>query len=309
MHWCRVDALLDQRVVGDGGFHAFGAQGLRQDRADDAVAVAGRHQVGRNRPGQGHRVLGGLVAIAVAQGDLVARDAGHEDDAVGHRRAVGHVIRAVGAEDLGGIAFTLADRATVIEQRTEFAHRDRQVGTQQVLPEELVERTACGALQERCTAGMAGGVPRVFIVAGKLHQRAEHRRQGGLAIAFDGRQDAPAEETGGVLGQPDEVVGVLHDQQRNARRGGAVADQEHRHSRVALAQLDQQFGAVGVAFAGVHFPADEYALNGRVRAQDRGGIDETFRSQNTDATSLYVVDQLIQGAAKHRSLVRRTADQ
>ncbi|MNN18956.1 hypothetical protein D3C81_1321780 [compost metagenome] len=309
MHWCRVDALLDQRVVGDGGFHAFGAQGLRQDRADDAVAVAGRHQVGRNRPGQGHRVLGGLVAIAVAQGDLVARDAGHEDDAVGHRRAVGHVVRAMGAEDLGGVALALADGTTVIEQGAQFADRDRQVGTQQVFTEELVERTPCGALQERCTAGMAGGVPRVFIVAGKLHQRAEHRRQGGLAIAFDGRQDAPAEETGGVLGQPDEVVGVLHDQQRNARRGGAVADQEHRHPGVALAQLDQQFGAVGVAFAGVHFPPDEHALNGRVRAQDRGGIGEAFRGQYADATSLYVVDQLIQGAAKHRSLVRRTADQ
>ncbi|MCY1174637.1 hypothetical protein D9M73_148460 [compost metagenome] len=199
MHWRRVDALLDQRVVGDGGFHAFGAQGLRQDRADDAVAVAGRHQVGRNRPGQGHRVLGGLVAIAVAQGDLVARDAGHENDAVGHRRTVGHVVRAVRTEDLGGITFALADGAAVIEQGAQFADRDRQVGTQQVFTEELVEGAPGSALEKRGAAGMARGVPGIFIGPGKLHQRAEHGRQGGLAIAFDGRQDTSAEEAAGVL--------------------------------------------------------------------------------------------------------------
>ncbi|MNT65541.1 hypothetical protein D3C72_2035320 [compost metagenome] len=102
---------------------------------------------------------------------------------------------------------------------------------------------------------------------------------------------------------------MLHDQQRNARRGGTVTDQEHRHSGVALAQFDQQLDAVGVAFAAVHFPADEHALNGRVRTQDRCGVREAFRSQDTDATSLYIVDQMIQGAAKHRSFVRWAADQ
>ncbi|MNX87086.1 hypothetical protein D3C86_1189990 [compost metagenome] len=305
----RIDAVLDHRIVGDGRFHAFGAQGLREDRTDDAVAVAGRHQIGRQRPGQGHRVFCGLVAVTVAQGDLVARDAGHEDHAVGHRRTVGHVVSAVGAEHLGGVAFALADGAAVVEQRTEFTDGNRQVGTQQVLPEEFIERPACSAFQKRGATGMPRCVPGVFIGPGKLHQRPEHRRQRGLTIALDGRQDAAAEEAAGVLGQPDEVVGVLHDHQRNARRGAAVADQEHRHAGIALAQADQQLDALVVALAFIHLPTEQHTLDGRVRAQDRGGVAQGFRRQHVNGALFHVVDQLLQGATEDGALVRRAADQ
>ncbi|MCY1375461.1 hypothetical protein D9M69_628770 [compost metagenome] len=118
----------------------------------------------------------------------------------------------MGTEHLGRVALALANGATVIEQRTQLTDRDRQVGTQQVFPEELVERPARGAFEKRRATGVTGGVPGIFVGPGKLHQRSEHRRQGGLAIALDGRHDTSAEEAAGVLGQPDEVVGVLHDQ-------------------------------------------------------------------------------------------------
>ena len=67
----------------------FRLQVFRVDRADDAVAIAVRHEKDRDRPGHHQAMLDGFVAVAVAQGDVVLRQARHEYDAVGARRAVG----------------------------------------------------------------------------------------------------------------------------------------------------------------------------------------------------------------------------
>ncbi len=92
---------------------------------------------------------------------------GHQDDAVGGRRAVGDVIGAVRTEHACRIAFAGADRAAVIQQRAQFADRDRKVGAQQVLAEELEEGPAGRMLQEGDAAGMAGRVPGIFVRAGR----------------------------------------------------------------------------------------------------------------------------------------------
>lgn len=299
----RIDMAFDQRVIGDRRFDAFGTQGLRQDRADDAETIAGRHQIGRDRARQRHRMFGGLVAIAVAQGDLIASHAGHEDDAVGHRRAVGHVIRAMSAKHLGRIALTLSDRTAVVEQRTQFTDGDRQVRAQQIFAKEFVERPARRAFQKRRTARMARRVPGIFVAAGELQQRAEHRWQNGLTIALDCSHDPTTQEAAGVFGQPDEVIGVLHDDQRDAGRGAAITDQKYRHAGVALSQCGEQIDAFLMVRAVVHFPAEQHALNRRIGTQNRLGVTQAFRREHTDGALLHVTDQLDKSPAKHAAFV------
>src|SRR5215469_17921290 len=98
-------------------------------------------------------MLDRLVAIAVAESDLVARHAGHQNDPVRGRGAIGDRIAAMGAENPSGIALALADRPGMVEQRAELADRDREVGAQQALTEEIKE----GPPRRRLEEGRATG--------------------------------------------------------------------------------------------------------------------------------------------------------
>ena len=81
------------------------------------------------------------MAIAVAEHEVAPADHAVPDDLVRRRRAADDEQRFVGAEDARGVALALGDRPGVIEQRAELADRDRDVGAQRVLAEEL-DRTA-----------------------------------------------------------------------------------------------------------------------------------------------------------------------
>ncbi len=77
-----IGNALGKRVIVDQLVDRYPSETFGGNRADDAVVIAHRHEVGRNRPRHRHRMLGGLVTIAIAQRDLVATDACHQDDAV-----------------------------------------------------------------------------------------------------------------------------------------------------------------------------------------------------------------------------------
>ena len=200
----------DQRVRLDRPPDRRGPELVRRDRPDDAVAVAQRHVVVRDRPRHREAVLDRLVAIAVAQRDLAGRHRRHEDDAVRRRRAVGHAVGAVGAEHARGVLLRLADRPGVVEQRPELADRDRQVGAQQPLAKVVVEHSPDRRLEERGASGVPRRVPRILVNAAELAERRGHRRQHLLDVPARRRLDTPAHERRGVLEHPDELVGELH---------------------------------------------------------------------------------------------------
>ena len=227
------------------------------DRADQAEVVPRRHQVGRDRPGQRHRVLDRLVAIAVAERDLVARHARHQDHPVRGRRAVGDEIGAIGTEHAGGVALGFADRTRVVEQRTQLADRDRQIGPEQLLAEELEEGTAGRVLQERRAAGVPRRVPRVLVGPGECGQGLEHRRQQRRPIAIDRGGDPAADEVGGILEQPDVVVDLLEDLGGHLGERAARGEQEHRQLRGARAHGGDDLARALVIRRPGQFPVDQ----------------------------------------------------
>ena len=82
MNRLRVYPLADQSIVGNGFLHGLPSHPRGMNRADDAVAVAGRNQVSRNGAGHGNRLFNRLVTVAVAERHLIADDAGHENNPV-----------------------------------------------------------------------------------------------------------------------------------------------------------------------------------------------------------------------------------
>ncbi len=150
-----VRGVGEHRVLGARGHRArregAGGDPLRdrpgrdaggRQRSGEAVAVAGGDEVDRTGARDDETVQDRLVAVAVHQGDLVAGRAEVADQAVAGGVAVQDEIAALGAEDPRGVALRLADRPGVLEQRTEFLHRDRQVAAQQSFPEVVVEGPA-----------------------------------------------------------------------------------------------------------------------------------------------------------------------
>ena len=122
-------------------------------------------------------LLDRLVAIAIAERDLVVADARGHDRAVRRGRAVQHGVRAVRAEHARGVALARADRARVAEHRAERAALDAHVGAKQVLAVEVEERAADRRLQERDAALMARRGPRVLALAVVARERCGKRRQ------------------------------------------------------------------------------------------------------------------------------------
>jgi hypothetical protein len=113
-------------VGGDALGDGFRLQPFRRDGADDAVPVTRGQQVNRNASAEREAMLDGLVAVAIAQHELVASYRGRKDNAIRRRTAVGYAVRGVGSENPGGVFFTFPDRTCVIEQGTQLGHaKDR----------------------------------------------------------------------------------------------------------------------------------------------------------------------------------------
>ena len=85
------------------------------------------------------------------------RDHAVPDDLVGGRCTADDEEGLVGSEYARRIALAFGDRPGMIEQRSELADRDRNIGAKRVLAEELVKQVADGALAE----GNAAAMPRV----------------------------------------------------------------------------------------------------------------------------------------------------
>jgi hypothetical protein len=116
VHRPGIGALRHHRVGLDSGLERGRLEPLRGDGADDSVAIAQRNQVARDCARHHQAVFDRLVAVPVAERDLVPGHGGHEDHPVRHRSAVGHRVGAVGAEHLGGILLVLAHETGVVEQ-------------------------------------------------------------------------------------------------------------------------------------------------------------------------------------------------
>ena len=112
----RLDPFRDEGVRLDRRLDRLRRKPLGKDGTNDAVAVAHRDQVGRDASGHHQTVLDGLVTVAVAQGDLVARHGGHEDHPVRHRGAVGDRIGPMRPEHARRVFLVRTHRSAVVEQ-------------------------------------------------------------------------------------------------------------------------------------------------------------------------------------------------
>ncbi|MNF64621.1 hypothetical protein D3C84_463610 [compost metagenome] len=258
-----------QRAVGEFLRDRLGGQFAVRHRADQATRVAPRAQVQRHRAGLVQRVVQRLVAVAVDQHGI----------AVGHRRVQDHLVagrtatdrkeRVVGAKYPGRIALRLGYRAGVVVQRTQLADRHAEVGAQHLLAVEIEEAAPHRGLHERRAAGVAGGVPGVFVGAGEVHQGAEEWRQDAVHVATGRRFDAPGNELGAVFGLPDEAVDILDKGQWHlALMGPAHAEHDRQVGGTPADLLDQLHGLVRVVFA--QAPTDDHATVSRV------GTDRDF---------------------------------
>ncbi len=129
-------------VIPHGSLDGLGRQAMGRDGTDEAVMVAGWQEIGGDGSGHGNGMLNGFMAVAVAESRLIARHAGHEDNTVGRGGAIRHVVGPVRAEHTSGVGLALANRTGVIQQRTEFTHRNGQVRTEDVFAEKVEERPA-----------------------------------------------------------------------------------------------------------------------------------------------------------------------
>ena len=299
-----LHAARHQRVVLDAIGDRRLRQPLRRNRADDSVAIAQRHQVLRDAAGHHQAVLDGLVAVAVAQRDLVARHRGHEDHAVRHRGAVGHRVAAMRAEHARAIALVFAHRAGMVEQGAQATHADGQVRAQHVLAVEVEEDASHRRLEERGAALVAGRVPGVFEVQRELHHRRGQRRHHDFEIAADRGRHAATDKSGGVLERPDELVHLAHDVDRDVGRFDALGQQEDRDLVVARADVLDERARAGVILVVAQRPVDQQRMDGRVRGDHGTAVFGRERLDHFDVAALHFGDEGARGA----SFGRRSAE-
>src|SRR5882672_2165264 len=94
-------------------------------------------------------------------------------------------------ENTRGVLFALADGTTVIEQRTNGCHADREVRAKHVLAEVIEEYFRHRRLEKSSATQMTWRAECVFTHIGLPQHRGEHRRQQVLAITPDRRFDPP----------------------------------------------------------------------------------------------------------------------
>ena len=278
----RVGGAGRERVGANRGLDRRRREPLWRNRTDDAVAIAQRHEVGRDAAGQYQPVLDRLVAVAIAQRDLPFADRRGEDQPVGCGRTVGHAVAAVGAEDARHVLLVFADRAAVIEQRSEFADADREVGPQQVLAEVVEEDAADRRLEERGAAGVPGRVPRILVFLREPHQRRRERRQQDFEVSASGRRDPPADERRRVLDRPDELVHHLHHVDRDRRGLAALGHEEDGDLVVARPHQSEEPARIRVVAVVAERPVDEHGMDRRVGDDHRGSVLRRQRFHHGD---------------------------
>ena len=167
---------------------AFLRESRRRDGTDDSVAVAQRNEIARNSPRHDEAVLDRLVAIAIAQRDLIATHCRHEDDAVRHGGAVGHAVGAVRTKYTRRISLVFSHRPRVIEQRPQTADADRDIGPQEVFAVVVEKDSPHWRFEKGRATRVAGCMPGVCVLLRELHDRRGQRRHHRIDIATDGRQ-------------------------------------------------------------------------------------------------------------------------
>ena len=265
-----VAVFRHERVRLDRSLDGLLLEPVGRDGSDDPVAVSQRHEVARDGSRHDEAVFDRLVAVPVAQGDLIPGDGRHEDDPVRHGRAVGDAVRAMRAEHPRRIPLVLAHGSRVVEQRPEAADADRQVGAKQVLAEVVEEDPADRRFEERGAAVVARCVPRVLVLLGELHHCARQRWHHHFEIPPHGRDDASPDERSGILQGPDELVDILHHLDGDGRCLIALRHQEDRDLLVARAHQVEQPSGARVVLVATHRPVHEDGMDGRV-GDDHGG--------------------------------------
>ena len=164
-------------------------------------------------------LLDRLVAVAVAERDLVLADDGAEDRAVRAGGADEDVVAAVRSEDARRVLLRFLDRARVVEQRSERTALDAGIGAEQVLAVEVEEQPADRRLGEGDAALMSGRGPRVLAHLVVADQRLREGRHEVLEVAADRGHRAARDQRRRVLEHPDALVGELHHLDGDRVRG------------------------------------------------------------------------------------------
>src|SRR5690606_33659017 len=107
------------RILRDAPCDRLGGQALRRNGTDDAEAVACGPKQDGDSAGDRETLLDRLVAVAVAERDLVVADAGGHDRAIRRRGTVQHRVRALRAEYPRRVALAFADGAGMAEHGAE----------------------------------------------------------------------------------------------------------------------------------------------------------------------------------------------
>ncbi len=102
----------------------------------------------------------------------------------------------------------------MLQERPEFRHRDREIGPESVLAEEVVEDPAGGALEERDAPHVPGRMPGVFVLLDVVHQPLEERREDIGKVVLCRTLDVAGDERRSILELPDVTVDPGYDAER-----------------------------------------------------------------------------------------------
>src|SRR4026208_633712 len=116
------------------------------------------------------------------------------DDFICSRGTTANEKRLISTEYPRRIPPPLGDRARMVEQRSECTDGHRNIGSQRVLAEKLIEQIADRALPEGHATAMARSVPGIARMQRIVHQRLEHRRWQAFEIEPSGASDHSGDE-------------------------------------------------------------------------------------------------------------------
>ncbi len=152
----------------------------------------------------------------------------------------------------------------MVQERTQLAHADGEVGTEKLLA-EIVEKLATGrGLLEGRSTRVSGGVPGVFVDEVELDQCRGHRPQDISCVFPCGGQDASAQEGCAVLEQPDHLGDRRENILRQHGRLGAVEQQEEGNLFVARADQMKEVERGPVVRVSAQSPGHEQSVQGGV---------------------------------------------
>ena len=174
------------------------------------------------------------MAVAIHQHQVIAADQGMPDDLVGRGGAIDHEEGVVGTEIARRASLGFRQGPGMVEQRTQLRHRYRQVRTQGVLAEELVERLPHRALAIGHATTVTRGVPGIVGVGGVLYQGLEEGWQQAIQVTPGGAGHLPGQEWHGVFEQVEDAAQLIefaHGIGGGVFQGHLLAQGEDRQQR------------------------------------------------------------------------------